>query len=258
MSLSLRETQNAFSKALHYQASGEECSIVSDQFSADDRMQIYRNNFVIGYTEILTLTYPLVLALVGEECFNALSRQHILTTIHPEGDVSSYGSGFAETIESISPVISAVPYLADVARLEWAMDLSQQVNNQTRISDDVIPLAAMATLPIDQQSNVALLLDSRVQLLSSSFAIFSIRSGVIEQELDDIEPLSSEQGFVQVVSHDDIKVSTLPKEVFLLLKAIEDHTPLADIDTELLPYLQHVLAEDLITGFQLSDIPEAL
>lgn len=258
MTPSLRDTQNAFSKALHYQASGSECGIVSDQFSADDRMQIYRNNFVIGYTEILSLTYPLVLALVGEECFDALARQHILTSVHSEGDVSSYGSGFAETIESISPIISAVPYLGDIARLEWAMDLSQQANNYPHPSEELIPLAAMATLPVEQQAHIVLLLDNRVQLLASPFAIFSIRSGIIAQELEGIDPISVEQGFVQVVSHDDMKVSTLPESVFLLLKAIKNHTPLGDIDAELLPHLQQILTEDLIIGFRLNDIQEAL
>ncbi|MGU3843968.1 HvfC/BufC family peptide modification chaperone, partial [Vibrio diabolicus] len=51
--MKLATLQSQFAKALHYQALGEECDIVSDKFTADERIQIYRNNFIISLSEVL-------------------------------------------------------------------------------------------------------------------------------------------------------------------------------------------------------------
>ncbi|MDG3399591.1 DNA-binding domain-containing protein, partial [Vibrio parahaemolyticus] len=72
--MKLATLQNQFAKALHYQALGDDCDIASDQFTADERMQIYRNNFIISLSEVLSATYPMVEALLGETCFAQIAR----------------------------------------------------------------------------------------------------------------------------------------------------------------------------------------
>ncbi|MDW2110773.1 putative DNA-binding domain-containing protein, partial [Vibrio sp. 2089] len=54
--MKLATLQNQFAKALHYQALGDDCNIASGQFTADERMQIYRNNFIISLSEVLSAT----------------------------------------------------------------------------------------------------------------------------------------------------------------------------------------------------------
>ena len=58
MSPSLADIQTQFAQALRYQASADDCHIDSDHFSAEQRMQVYRNNFVISLSEVLQATYP--------------------------------------------------------------------------------------------------------------------------------------------------------------------------------------------------------
>ena len=77
--MNLATLQSQFAKALHYQALGEDCDIASDEFTADERMQIYRNNFIVSLSEVLSATYPMVEALLGKECFEQMARQHVLT-----------------------------------------------------------------------------------------------------------------------------------------------------------------------------------
>lgn len=78
--MKLATLQDQFAKALHYQALGDDCDIASGQFTADERMQIYRNNFIISLGEVLSATYPMVEELLGGNvlcpnstptCFNA-------------------------------------------------------------------------------------------------------------------------------------------------------------------------------------------
>ena len=57
--MNLATLQSQFAKALHYQALGEDCDIASDEFTADERMQIYRNNFIVSLSEVLSATYPI-------------------------------------------------------------------------------------------------------------------------------------------------------------------------------------------------------
>ncbi|MDG2898591.1 putative DNA-binding domain-containing protein, partial [Vibrio parahaemolyticus] len=51
--MNLATLQSQFAKALHYQALGEDCDIASDEFTADERIQIYRNNFIVSLSEVL-------------------------------------------------------------------------------------------------------------------------------------------------------------------------------------------------------------
>jgi len=53
--MNLATLQSQFAKALHYQALGEDCDIASDEFTADKRMQIYRNNFIVSLREVCQL-----------------------------------------------------------------------------------------------------------------------------------------------------------------------------------------------------------
>ena len=75
----LHDLQQQFSHALHYQARGEDCDISATLFEPDELIQIYRNNFVFGLSEVLEATYPMLKALLGDECFEQIARQHVLT-----------------------------------------------------------------------------------------------------------------------------------------------------------------------------------
>jgi len=83
------------------------------------RFAVYRNNVTCGLVNALADSFPVVQALVGEAFFSAMAR----TFIHDEPPASPviafYGSGFPDFVESFAPA-RALPYLADVARLEFA------------------------------------------------------------------------------------------------------------------------------------------
>ncbi|MCV6005031.1 DNA-binding domain-containing protein, partial [Escherichia coli] len=69
----------------------------------------------------------MVEALLGEECFEQIARQHVLSYPLKEGNVVHYGEGFQDTIMQFSQVIAQAPYSPEVARFEWHIDLARQV-----------------------------------------------------------------------------------------------------------------------------------
>jgi len=82
------------------------------------RFAVYRNNVIVSLTDALADSFPVVQALVGDDFFVAMAREFIRT--HPPSSpvLVWYGAEFPDFIYNFPPA-SSVPYLADVARLEW-------------------------------------------------------------------------------------------------------------------------------------------
>jgi hypothetical protein len=81
------------------------------------RFAVYRNNVVVSLIDALADTYPVVRQLVGEEFFRAMARVYALAHPPTSPVMAHYGEGFAEFIAGFPPA-AALPYLADMARLE--------------------------------------------------------------------------------------------------------------------------------------------
>jgi hypothetical protein len=79
---------------------------------------VYRNTSARGAVEALRATYPTVDLLVGEEMFTQVGLDYRREQ-PPTGPVlSDYGADFASYLAR-QPWTSELPYLADVARLDW-------------------------------------------------------------------------------------------------------------------------------------------
>lgn len=79
---------------------------------------VYRNTSARGEVEALRASYPTVDQLVGEEMFTQVALDYRCEH-RPAGPVlSEYGSEFAAYL-AVQPWTCELPYLADVARLDW-------------------------------------------------------------------------------------------------------------------------------------------
>ncbi|MDB1122630.1 HvfC/BufC N-terminal domain-containing protein [Vibrio algarum] len=249
--MTLSELQSNFAKALHYQATGNDCNILDNRLTADERLQIYRNNFIISLTEILHLTYPDVLSLVGEQCFDGLARKHILSCPLLEGNVSGYGGRFSKTIRSVKQVITAVPYLEDVANLEWAIDESSQMNDHPQPIPNLYAFQKIQTLNSDELAKVRLFLNPACKLVESKFAVFSIRNAIKNHDFENLDIHKREGGVVLVLSNDDLLVEKLSVDELMLIKQIESQIPLGLIAPNILLHLQKLISLNLFIGFQM-------
>jgi len=94
--------------------------IVSDKVSAADHLQIYQNNYQGTLVEALLEIFPIVSAFVGE-VFTRSALKHFIDASAPrEACLSRYGEDFAEFLSTYEHA-SGVPYLGDIAALEWAV-----------------------------------------------------------------------------------------------------------------------------------------
>jgi hypothetical protein len=93
----------------------------ADAIPAERRMRIHANNVRLSLVAALEATFPVVCLLVDARFFGYAASQFIAA--HPPRSpcLSEYGEGFAEFLASFPPC-RKLPYLADVARLEWAIN----------------------------------------------------------------------------------------------------------------------------------------
>jgi hypothetical protein len=82
------------------------------------RFGVYRNNVTVALIDGLVDGFPVVRALVGEDFFHGMAREFVRR--HPPHSpvMAEYGDAFPAFIEGFAPA-QALPYLGDVARLEW-------------------------------------------------------------------------------------------------------------------------------------------
>ena len=139
---------------------------VRDLFLSEDKpdpgngMKVYRSNLIFGMLQALKDTYPFCLALLGENNFNFLGREYIYGHPSTHSDLTHYGEGLGDFLSG-RPEIKAWPFLADVAKLEWALDRAFYSPGESSLS--------MADI---HDSGAAFRLKSSVTLLESAYRLF--------------------------------------------------------------------------------------
>jgi len=83
------------------------------------RLQIYRNNMLASLTGALRAVYPVVDRLVGEAFFDFTAREYVGRYPSRSGNLHEFGHAFPGFLRGFAPAAS-LPYLGDVAALEWA------------------------------------------------------------------------------------------------------------------------------------------
>ena len=162
---SLRDLQRQFAGTLV--ASAPTGETVFDAASMD----IYRSNGRATYHRALAATYPVVKRLTGTPFFNAAVDAFVAA--HPPvcGDLNVYGGHFPGFLERYAPA-ARLPYLADVACLEWAIDVACRVADAPRVPDAV--LAALSIVPPERVPQVHIALDVSCRLVASAYPILHI------------------------------------------------------------------------------------
>jgi len=130
---------------------------------------IHRGNVRSARHDALAATYPVVRRLVGDAFFRALALRY--GEAHPSrsGDLHLYGEALAAFVAD-DPFARALPYLADVARLEWAC-------HEALHAADAPPLdaLALARVPPGRQHAIRFLLHPSVRLLACGHPVAALR-----------------------------------------------------------------------------------
>ena len=166
----LATTQQLIGAALAGAASGDEATALfaGDPLQVRNRLAIYRGNVVSNAAGALAATYPIVRKLVGVEFFDGLARAYNREHPSVSGDLNELGEHFAHFIGGF-PHTQSLPYLADVARMEWLVQRAHYAADHAPL--DVSRLAAISE---DDYPRLVLKLHAAVFLLASTYPLFRI------------------------------------------------------------------------------------
>lgn len=162
----LRDLQASFAAYLAGEVRTDLAAVVAgDSISAQARLRVYRHHVEHSLATALGATYSTVQALVGEAFFHTMAKAFVARDFPRQPVLAEYGKGFAAFVEGYAPA-RELPYLADMARLDWALNIAFQSPARTRLD-----AASLAAVPSDGLLAMTLALASGAAIVSSPYPI---------------------------------------------------------------------------------------
>lgn len=236
---SLHELQQSFLAGI-YDGDGALATAAIDAhgLTSDARMRIYRNSGTLLHTDILRTTFPAVLALVGEDCFESTAMLYRRAHPSASGNLQAFGSTFADFLGR-QPNLQGVPYLADVARLEWLRQQAALTADGTTLSTAAFETATK-DLPPPQTS---LKLHPSLQLLSSPHAVLTLWSYAINPHDQSLRLPDDGEQIALWRSGDEVAMTALDTASFAFIDALSRDVCVANASRQALnidPAFDHV------------------
>jgi hypothetical protein len=131
-------------------------------------LAVYRDSIAAVRERALRSAFPVVARLVGDAYFAEAARRHALASPPASADLNRYGEAFAAFLAGYEHA-SDLPWLADVARLEWA------VHESLRAADaPALDFAALARVPEVERAGLTLALHPGVRLVRCAWPVLAI------------------------------------------------------------------------------------
>jgi hypothetical protein len=138
---------------------------------SDQRIAVYRHTIFANYRNALGATYRVVRELTGKPFFDTAVDAFVAAYPSTGGDLNIYGDAFPAFLATY-PHAAQLPYLPDVARLEWAMDEAHRAADAE--GDAHRTLSVLATIPADDVALQRFTVDPSCRLLRSAFPVLRI------------------------------------------------------------------------------------
>ena len=159
MTPSLRDLQQRFA-----------ASLLADT-AADPGLAVYRNTVVANYRNAMAATYRVVRELTGRAFFDAAVDAFVAAHPSTAGDLNVYGDELGAFLADY-PYAQDLPYLPDVARLEWAMDYAARAADAAGSAEATV--ASLSALGPEDLMRQRFRLDPSCRLLCSAFPVLRI------------------------------------------------------------------------------------
>lgn len=130
-------------------------------------LNCYKSNAHAMAERALMAAYPVVNAILSTDSMAQLARA--LWHAHPpmRGDLAQWGDSLADFIQR-SPQLNALPWLPNVARVEWALHLAEGA------ADALADHNSLALLATGDPEHLTLRLAPGLQLLHSPFSVVAV------------------------------------------------------------------------------------
>ena len=182
--------------------------------SAARRLQIYRNNLFESLGSALEAVYPVVAQLVGEDYFRLLARSYVGEHPLRAGHLLEFGRELRRHLAQM-PSAAGLPYLPDVAALEWAWH--EVYHEADEAEKPPLAAAALAEMPAALQPQLRLHLQPATRFVASAYPVLRIWQAHQASEAAAQAPISLGEGGVRLlVARRDLEIE------FRLLNVGED------------------------------------
>lgn len=190
----------------------------------DTRLKIYRNHIVTTLSEVLVMNFPLVEIITGEDFLKTAAKIYLFDNPPTEACLDRYGTSFPDFLTSYQHA-SNLPYLPDIARLDWVM-------NEARISKEDSTLTAddLAAADPNTLEPSIFQLKKCVRLLKSNYPLDRIYH-FCEEKSDESDTLdaSPETTHIMVTRLGwDPKIFKLDEAEYLMLQCLSDEKTLGE------------------------------
>jgi hypothetical protein len=188
-------------------------------------LQAYRANAGALAERALGAAFPTIALLVGEESFAALARALWHAQPPLRGDMAAWGAALPDFIAA-APQLADEPYLADVARLDWAVHQAEQAAD----SDGAVE--GLQHLAEGDPATLWLRLADGVALIASPHPVVSIWQAHRSQAQDRFaavrEAFACGQGEQALVHRQGFKVrvAAVPAPTAVFMQALLAGAPL--------------------------------
>jgi len=129
---------------------------------------VYRRGVIENQHGALAAAYPVVQRLVGEAFFREAAARYAHAWPSRSGDLHDFGAELAAFLRGY-PFAAGLPYLADVARLEWALHESSHAEEGARLD-----FAALAAVPAERHGSLRFGLHPSVRRIDSAHPVLAL------------------------------------------------------------------------------------
>ncbi|KQW88534.1 hypothetical protein ASC94_24285 [Massilia sp. Root418] len=132
------------------------------------RYALYRGNMSVTWNKTLAAAYPVIRQLVGDDFFSGLSGEYGRAHPSQSGDLNRFGADFAAFLAGF-PHTAELPYLPDMARLEWALHRAHYAADSPALS-----AADLAAMPPELLEEARLPLRPACSLFASAWNVVQL------------------------------------------------------------------------------------
>lgn len=191
------------------------------------RFNVYRNNVLVSLIEALATTFPVTQELVGVQFFRAFARLYVRQSPPVSRILFEYGRDFPDFVAGFAPA-GDLPYLADVARLEYSRVEAFHAADSGTIGADAF--SRLLETP-DRLMDLRVRLHPACRIVCSSHAVVSIWAAHQGQmPLESVALEQPEDALVFRPAH-EARVLALPPGGAAFLGALADRRTLGEAAT---------------------------
>lgn len=260
--MKLSELEHALVRGFDPLAESGTDSALREQFrpagklSVSESLDVYRNNVTSARVRALEAIFPVCQSVLGKDCFRALARDFSWAADDARADLNVYGKQFPAFLSAQQgDAYDALPYLEELARLEWLWHASYYAADA-----DPFPFAefAEASAHTDQ---ITFVLADGLALLKTNYPVREIwRRHQAKESTESVAGLSEPECLCVCRSGHEQQVIQIEQATYTALENIQagcsldrlaQMDELRDVLAGLLPDL---IGRGWICGFRMPDV----